>query len=79
MGHYLNGPEDMANPWVAPLKMPDFSVLPPTYLLTAGFDPRHDDNELFIDALAQAGVEAEFHSEYDPRLHVHARRDRPGR
>ena len=20
MGHYLNGPEDMANPWVAPLK-----------------------------------------------------------
>ncbi|MBT6285003.1 MAG: alpha/beta hydrolase [Rhodospirillaceae bacterium] len=62
MGHYLNGPEDMANPWVAPLKIPDFSVLPPTYLLTAGFDPRHDDNELFIDALAQAGVEAEFHS-----------------
>lgn len=62
MGHYLNGPEDMASPWVAPLKMPDFSVLPPTYLMTAGFDPRHDDNALFVDALHQAGVAAEFHS-----------------
>lgn len=62
MGHYLNGPEDMADPRVAPLKMTDFSVLPPTYLMTAGFDPRHDDNALFIDALKQAGVEAEFHS-----------------
>ena len=30
--------------------------------MTAGFDPRHDDNELFIDALEQAGVEAGFHS-----------------
>lgn len=62
MGHYLNGPEDMADPRVAPLKMADFSVLPPTYLMTAGFDPRHDDNALFVDALKQAGVEAEFHS-----------------
>ena len=62
MGHYLNGPEDMADPRVAPLKMADFSVLPPTYLMTAGFDPRHDDNGLFVDALKRAGVEAEFHS-----------------
>ncbi len=62
MGHYLNGPEDMANPWVAPLKMADFSVLPPTYLMTAGYDPRHDDNALFVDALGQAGVATEFHS-----------------
>lgn len=62
MGHYLNSPEDMASPWVAPLKMADFSVLPPTYLMTAGFDPRHDDNALFVDALEHAGVAAEFHS-----------------
>lgn len=62
MGHYLNGPDDMASPWVAPLKMADFSILPPTYLMTAGFDPRHDDNGLFVDALQQAGVAAEFRS-----------------
>lgn len=62
MGHYLNGPEDMSDPRVAPLKMADFSVLPPTYLMTAGFDPRHDDNALFVDALKKAGVKAEFHA-----------------
>ena len=62
MGHYLNGPEDMVDPRVVPLKMADFSTLPPTYLMTAGYDPRHDDNGLFIDALQDAGVEAEFHS-----------------
>lgn len=62
MGHYLNGPEDMADPRVAPLKMADFSGLPPTYLMTAGYDPRHDDNVLFIEALTRAGVPAEFHS-----------------
>jgi acetyl esterase len=62
MGHYLNGPDDLADPRVAPLKMADFSSLPQTYLMTAGFDPRHDDNGLFIDALKQAGVDAEFHS-----------------
>lgn len=62
MGHYLNGPDDMADPRVAPLKMTDFGILPPTYLMTAGFDPRHDDNALFVEALQNAGVEAEFHS-----------------
>lgn len=62
MGHYLNGPEDMADPRVAPLKMDDFSVLPPTYLMTAGYDPRHDDNALFVDALKEAGVEAVFNA-----------------
>ena len=62
MGHYLNGPDDMADPRIAPLKMADFGVLPPTYLMTAGFDPRHDDNALFVEALKQAGVEAVFRS-----------------
>lgn len=62
MGHYLNGPEDMADPRVAPLKMKNFGLLPPTYLMTAGYDPRHDDNVLFIEALTRAGVPAEFHS-----------------
>lgn len=62
MGHYLNGPEDMESPWIAPLKLADFGILPPTYLMTAGYDPRHDDNALFIESLREAGVPAEFHS-----------------
>ena len=58
MGHYLNGPSDLADPLVAPMKLDDFSIFPPTWLMTAGFDPRRDDNEAFVDALAAAGVPA---------------------
>ena len=60
MGHYLNGPEDLADPLVAPMKLDDYSILPPTYLMTAGFDPRRDDNKAFVDALAAAGVPAAY-------------------
>ena len=58
MGHYLNGPSDLADPLVAPMKLADFSILPPTYLMTAGFDPRRDDNKAFVKALRAAGVPA---------------------
>ena len=60
MGHYLNGPQDLADPLVAPMKIDDFSILPPTWLMTAGFDPRRDDNKAFVDALAAAGVPATY-------------------
>ena len=58
MGHYLHDPAELADPLVAPMKMDDFSILPPTWLMTAGFDPRRDDNQAFVDALAAAGVPA---------------------
>lgn len=58
MGHYLNGPGDLADPLVAPMKLADFSIFPPTWLMTAGFDPRRDDNKAFVDALVAAGVPA---------------------
>ena len=60
MGHYLNGPDDLADPLVAPMKLADYSILPPTYLMTAGFDPRRDDNAAFVEALAAAGVPATY-------------------
>ncbi len=60
MGHYLNAPSDLADPLVAPMRMADFSILPPTFLMTAGFDPRRDDNAAFVDALAAAGVPATY-------------------
>ena len=60
MGHYLNGPAELADPLVAPMRMADFSILPPTWLMTAGFDPRRDDNRAFVDALAAAGVPATY-------------------
>ena len=30
--------------------------------MTAGYDPRHDDNALFVDALKEAGVKAVFNA-----------------
>jgi len=62
MDHYLNGPEGLADPRVAPPRMTDFGILPPTCLTTAGYDPRRDDNVLIAEALARAGIRAEFHS-----------------
>ena len=58
MGHYLNGASDIADPLVAPMEIADFSILPPTWLMTAGFDPRRDDNQAFVEALKAAGVPA---------------------
>ncbi len=58
MAHYLNDPSEAVDPLVAPMKLGDFSILPPTWLMTAGFDPRRDDNLAFVDALAAAGVPA---------------------
>ena len=58
MGHYLNAPSDLADPLVAPMKLDDFSILPPTWLMTAGFDPRRDDNAAFVEAISAAGVPA---------------------
>ena len=60
MGHYLTAPSDLADPLVAPMRMADFSILPPTFLMTAGFDPRRDDNAAFVAALAAAGVPATY-------------------
>lgn len=60
MGHYLNGPSDLADPLVAPMTLDDYAIFPPTYLMTAGFDPRRDDNKAFVDALAAAGVPATY-------------------
>ena len=61
MGHYLNGPDDMRNPLIQPLLREDLFGLPPTYLMTAGFDPGRDDNKIYADHLTSAGVETRFH------------------
>ena len=50
----------MNNPLVQPFRQEDVSGLPPTYLMTAGFDPRRDDNKDYADRLAAAGVPTTF-------------------
>lgn len=60
MGHYLNDPSDMRNHLIQPLLKEDLSDMPPTFLMTAGFDPRRDDNRVYAERLAAAGVPTEF-------------------
>jgi acetyl esterase len=56
LDHYLSKPQDKTDPRVSPLLAADLSGMPPTYLVTAGFDPLRDEGEAFADRLTQAGV-----------------------
>jgi acetyl esterase len=55
-GHYLGGWTDKADPRLSPLLAADLSGMPPTYVVTAGFDPLRDEGEEFAKRLADAGV-----------------------
>lgn len=46
----------------------DLCGLPPTLLLTAGFDPLRDDGRRYAEALAEAGVDVE-HLDYPGQIH----------
>ena len=67
-GHYLNSTENLENPYLFPLRAKDFSVFPPTFLLTAQYDPLRDEGELFAQKLMQTGVDTSF-VRYDGMIH----------
>ncbi|POM22627.1 Carboxylesterase NlhH [Actinomadura rubteroloni] len=52
------GDADRTDPEVSPLLAPDFSVLPPTVVATAGHDRLRAQGEAFAARLRDAGVEA---------------------
>jgi acetyl esterase len=54
--HYLRTPADKHDVRASPLLAGDLSGLPPTYVVTAGFDPLRDEGEEFARALEAAGV-----------------------
>jgi len=56
---YLGG-ADHRDPRVSPLRHPNLGELPPTVLVTAGFDPLRDEGKAYADALAEAGVEVRY-------------------
>ena len=60
MGHYLNDMSEFTDPRVQPIRLADMSGLPPAFILTAGFDPRRDDNRRYAELLSEAGVATEF-------------------
>lgn len=52
---YLVNNADRNHPWVAPVKAPNLAGLPPTLVVTAGFDPLRDDGTLYAELLKQRG------------------------
>ncbi len=66
--HYLNHPDEAANPLAAPLRTPRLDHLPSALVLTAQYDPLRDEGERYAERLAQAGVEVE-RKRYDGMHH----------
>ena len=54
--HYMPPGVDRGDPRASILLADDLSGMPPTYLMTAGFDPIRDEGELFAERLAASGV-----------------------
>jgi acetyl esterase/lipase len=54
--HYLRDERDIGDWRASPLRAPELSRLPPAYVVTAGFDPLHDEGKAYAERLAQAGV-----------------------
>jgi acetyl esterase len=54
--HYMPPGIDRGDPRASILLAADLSGMPPTYLVTAGFDPIRDEGEQFASRLAASGV-----------------------
>lgn len=59
-GHYLRNDADIADWRASPLRAASLAGLPPTYVMTAGFDPLLDEGRAYADALRAAGVDVTY-------------------
>lgn len=66
--HYFDDEEDIAHWKASPLNAENFENLPPTFILSAGFDPLQDEAKAYADKLKNAGVRVK-HSHYKGMMH----------
>lgn len=57
MDLYMSGPEDLQNPYFAPLTAQDFSRQPKTLVITAEYDPLRDEGEAYAAKLRESGAD----------------------
>lgn len=65
---YLRSELDGDHPYASPLRTEDLTGLPPTLVLTCGFDPLRDDGRKLADRLSEAGVRTR-HTQYEDMIH----------
>lgn len=65
---YLDAEMDALHPYASPLRARDLRGLPPTLIITAGFDPLRDDGWGYAERLQETNV-ALTHSNYETMPH----------
>jgi len=66
---YAGSPAHYRNAYFAPLLATDYEGLPPTSVVTAGFDLHRDEGVAYVDRLREAGVDARHHH-YEEMIHA---------
>jgi len=59
-GHYLSDEREWSDWRASPLLAPSHARLPPALVITAGFDPLHDEGRQYADALSAAGCRVQY-------------------
>lgn len=65
---YIQSELDGEHPYASPLRTQTLAGLPPTFVLTCGFDPLHDDGRELANRLSDAGVPT-HHTRYEDMIH----------
>jgi len=69
MEQYLRDDKDKADLRASPLRAPSLAGQPPTFIVTAGFDPLRDEGKAYADRLRAAGVDVVYR-EYTGQIHA---------